>query len=93
MGTKTKIQFISAGFEEIECSSGVQSLCEQIAEEIAGRANSKSGGGFEVSTGIGTPPNWKGGYKGGRAYAQVTAETAAADRAEINDNALSGSIK
>ena len=93
MGTKTKIQFISAGFEEIECSSGVQSLCEQIAEEIAGRANSKSGGGFEVSTGIGTPPNWKGGYKGGRAYAQVTAETAAADRAEINDNALSGSVR
>ena len=93
MGTKTKIQFISAGFEEIECSSGVMSLCEQTAEGIAARANSKSGGGFAVSTGVGTPPNWKGGYRGSRAYAQVTAETYAADRAEITDNALSGSLK
>ena len=93
MGTKTRIQFMSAGFEEIECSSGVMSLCEQIAEGIAGRANSKSGGGFVVSSGVGTPPNWRGGYKGTRAYAQVTAETAAADRAEINDNALSGSLR
>lgn len=93
MGTKAKIQFISAGFEEIECSGGVQSLCEQIAEGIAGRANSKAGGGFMVTTGIGTPPNWKGGYRGVRDYAQVTAETAAADRAEITDNALSGSVK
>lgn len=92
MGTKTKIQFISAGFEEIECSSGVMSLCEQIAEGIAGRANNRSAGGFVVSTGVGRPPNWKGGYGGNRAYAQVTAETAAADRAEINDNVLSGSI-
>ena len=93
MGTKTKIQFISSGFEEIECSGKVQALCEQIAEGIAGRANNKSGDGFVVTTGVGTPPNWKGGYKGGRAYAQVTAETAAADRAEINDNALSGSVR
>lgn len=93
MATKTTIKFISAGFEEIECSGGVQSLCEQIAEGIAGRANSKAGGGFVVTTGVGTPPNWKGGYKGGRAYAQVTAETDAADRAEITDNALSGSVR
>lgn len=92
MSSKTTIKFISSGFEEIECSGEVGSLCEQIAQEIAGRANSKSGGGFVVSTGVGTPPNWKGGRKGTRAYAQVTAETDAADKAEIQNNALSGSV-
>lgn len=52
-----KIEFNSAGFEQILCSDGAMALCEKAGKEIQARANSELGegsSGFNLHSTIGS---------------------------------------
>lgn len=84
--TETRIEFVSAGFQEILTGGGVHSLVAQTADEIAARANANGGcDGF-------APSIISGGYGGGRWIGFVNATDKASRRAESEDKALSRSV-
>lgn len=88
MGKKIELEFISAGFKEILCSSGVQNAVESAAAEIQAKANaglSEDSEGFSART-------WIGNYGGGRWVGSVTTTDWESRAAEAENKVLSGAV-
>lgn len=85
----TTIQFISKGFEEIECCDAVVELVAQQAEEICARANAnntRGGQGFTVVNKMGFA------FKTRRAISLVNTTDNESRIAESEDKALSRAV-
>ena len=81
----TKIEFFSSGFRDVLMSSGVRSVLESTANDIAARADS---GLTEDSTGHEVKV-WQGSYGGGRLIASVSTTDKASAISEAENKTLS----
>lgn len=85
----TKIEFNSAGFQEVLFSPGVHDLVQSKTEEIKSNAdanNHRGGEGFATDV-------IRGGYGGGRWIGFVRTTDRNSVIAETEDKALSGAVK
>lgn len=84
--TKPRLVFNSAGFKAVLMSEGTQKVVEDVAQDIADKANSNYGGeGFVATTKV-------GGYGGGRWVGFVTATDKDSLKAESEDSALTRAL-
>lgn len=81
MASKTKIEFIDAGFQDVLSSEGCKSKLEEVTSQIASRA----GEGFE--------PHVKYYGPGHRYIGFVNATTIEATKAESENKVLSGAVR
>lgn len=86
MAQQMRIKFISEGFREILCSSGVKEAVTEAAEAMQSKANEnniRGGNGYEVKMGR---------YGGGRWVAYVSASDGESNAAEAEEKALSRAV-
>lgn len=86
--SQMRIKFISKGFKDILCSSGVQALVQEATSNIQSRANAnnmRGGEGFDSHV-------WMGAYGGGRWVGSVNTTDMESRTAEAEDKALSRAV-
>lgn len=89
MANKVEIEFISAGFEQILTSSGVQSMVTEQTNAICARANAanvRGGEGFQANVKL------THAYRSNRYVGFVGTTDRASRIAESEDKALSGAV-